>query len=124
MYVFSSFVVVYLITMRTLESKLVKHMGKVKLFSRPDGLKVTKFFDIKGREETAEKRLLTEIINEVSMRGTLHLNAWMVIVAQHLPRTWRSDQTNRVLDLANKSLKRTEKFLDVKRVVDSQIDIQ
>jgi hypothetical protein len=32
--------------------------------------------------------------------------------------------TNRALDLADKSLKRTRAYLDVKRVVDSQVDIQ
>jgi hypothetical protein len=58
------------------------------------------------------------------MRGTLHLNAWMVVVAQHLPRTWRSGRTNRILALADKSVKRTEEYLDVRRIVNSQIDIE
>jgi len=124
MYVFSSSVVVYLITLRALESELVKHMGKVRLFSRPSKLKVAQVYDAGTQVVTAEKKLLSEIIGEVSMRGTLHLNAWMAVVAQSLPRTWRSGKTNRVLDLARKSLKRTQSYLDVKRVVDSQVDIE
>jgi hypothetical protein len=124
LYVFSSTVVVYLITMRALKSELVKHMGQVKLLSRPDKLKMMSFFNAQDQKETAERKLLSEIIGEISMRGILHVNAWMVVVAQNLPRAWRSPLTNRVLDLASESLKRTEAHLDVKRIVDSQIDIE
>jgi hypothetical protein len=90
MYVFSATVVVYLISMRALESELVKHMGKVKLFTRPSKIKVAQVYDAGTKVETAEKKLLSEIIGEVSMRGTLHLSAWMAVVAQNLPRAWRS----------------------------------
>lgn len=40
LYVFSASVVVNMITMKVLESELVKHMGKIKLLSRPSKLKL------------------------------------------------------------------------------------
>jgi hypothetical protein len=115
---------VYLITMRLLESELIKHMGKVKLTTRPSLFKVAKVYDAGTQVQNAEKKLLKEILGEISMRGTLHLNAWLAVFAQHLPRKWRSGKTNRILDLAQKSLERTRAYLDVQRVVDSQVDIE
>ena len=56
-------------------------MGKVKLLSTPSKLKAAKVYDSGIKIEASEKKLLSEIMSEVSMRGTLHLNAWLVVVA-------------------------------------------
>jgi hypothetical protein len=81
MYVFSASIMLYFFTPNILQAELIKHIGKVKLFSTPSKLKIAKVYDAGIQIESSEKKLLSEIISEVSMRGTLHLNAWLVVVA-------------------------------------------
>ena len=102
-------------TPKMLYSELVKHLGKIKLTQRPN-----KFADAAAKlPNNSDKKLLVEIINEMSTRGILHLNLWLIFVAAYLPRSCLTKRTNRVLDLANQSIKRMDGYLDVRRIVDS-----
>jgi hypothetical protein len=115
MSVFSAFLIVDFFTPKMLQSKLIRHLGKIKLTQRPN-----KFIDAAANlPDNADKKLLVEIINEVSTRGILHLNWWLIFVAAYLPRSCLTKRTNRVLELANQSIKRMNGYLDVRRIVDS-----
>ena len=83
MFVFSAVLIMDFFTPKMLQSELVKHLGKIKLTMRPN-----KLTDATANlPNNADKKLLVEVINEMSTRGILYLNWWLIFVAAYLPRS-------------------------------------
>jgi hypothetical protein len=48
--------------------------------------------------------LIQQAKETLKMRVKLKLNLWQTLFAEYLPRRWRSDKTNLILDLAASTL--------------------
>ena len=88
--VFSTTIMSLLITQRAFETALVQHIGKVYLTKSPK--KKYELSDLFGgqRSWTPSDRLLLQVINDIGRRGKLRMNVWLTLLAQCLPRKWRS----------------------------------
>ena len=64
------------------------------------------------------------MIIEQRNRVSLRINLWMTLVARYLPERCRSGQTNRILRLADKSMARMDKTLDVKNILQLDDDVK
>jgi len=67
--------------------------------------------------------ILTMVIEQRN-RISLSVNLWMTLVARYLPERYRSGQTNRILRLAEKSMARMEKTLDIKNILQLDDDVK
>ena len=65
-------------------------------------------------------KLLWQVFKEISKRGRVQLTAWQTLVAYYLPRQYRSAQTNKLLDMAQRNLEKVERCFDLSRIIDTQ----
>lgn len=52
------------------------------------------------------------------------MTLWQTLIAYYLPRKWKSEKTNRILDMANQNLQRLERCLDVRALIETQQDVE
>jgi hypothetical protein len=113
-----------LISKRAFQTALIQHIGRVYLTKAPT-YKYT-LSDLFGNKKswTSFDRLLLNVANDISKRGKLRMNLWLTLVAQYLPRGCKSKRTNKLLDLAEETLRKVEYSLDIGRIIDSQQDTE
>lgn len=93
-----------------LQSALLEHMGPC-VQSKPTKTTL--------RPPSTDKRGIQQLLNEVRSRFTLKLSVWLLMLCKVVPRRCRSTRTNKLFDLADKSLRRIEDALDVKKIVEN-----
>ena len=70
------------------------------------------------------KEILVSMMIEHKNRVSLRINLWMTLFARFVPSQYRSGHTNRILKLAERSMARMERTLDVKNVLQQNDDLQ
>ena len=63
------------------------------------------------------KEMLTLMMIEYTNRIKFNFNVWLTLFARYLPSVCRSNRTNQLLSLADQSLARIDRALDVKNLV-------
>ena len=56
--------------------------------------------------------------------SSLRLNAWLVLTSWFLPKRWRSERSNKLLELAEKGKEKVEKSLDIRKIIETQEDLK
>jgi hypothetical protein len=84
-----------------LESFIARNTGAVQLSERPRSNKAS--LDYGKSISSPYESLLLKVANEVSQRGRIKLTAWQTLVAYYLPRRWKSERSNKILDLARQN---------------------
>ena len=100
-----------------LEAALIKYMGSCEM---PIG----KLKKISTPTKGLHKFKVFEIIEELRGRINLQLSLWMMMAKSWVPEKWRSQRTNQILKLAQKSQRRIFKAFDMRNMIDSQDDLQ
>lgn len=97
--VFSQFFISFLFTKSLLTKVLVEYIGNVQKDDQPSDPK---------SPHNPSKSLINKAANSIQRRVKLKLTLWQALVAAYLPRRLRSDETNKLLDLASRTILRLE----------------
>jgi hypothetical protein len=112
---FSKFLMTALFTKNMLSSVLVEYIGTI----QPD-----EKLDQNQDPFSPAPSLITRASNQLQKRVKLKLSLWQALISGYLPRCWRSESTNRLLDLAAATLDRLEGHLDIATIIQTQHDVQ
>jgi hypothetical protein len=107
-----------------LESALLQHMTT---FIRKRNKKAKDKDLMEGIHERKrtqiEKALFTNMVYEYKQRMHLKFSVWFLLISRWIPEKCRSNRTNRILNLAKRSLSRIERSLDIKHIVQTHDDV-
>lgn len=76
------------------------------------------------KQKSDNRDLLKFVVLEMKQRFEIRFSTFFVLASSIIPARCRSNRTNRVLALANQSMKKVEESLDVKRIIDTQDDLK
>jgi hypothetical protein len=104
---------------KMLRQAIISHVS-----SFVDTRKPLKIPNIADRTKSNDKDLLKFVMLEMRKRFEIRFSTFFILVSSIVPARWRSKRTNKVLALADQSLRKIEESLDIKRIIETQDDLQ